>query len=72
MKDRFQKEIGKQLADDFGLWTFGEGFQDKQTLELMQRWNDMHRESVRLESNETIDSSAVKMVDLWIKSKLKS
>lgn len=42
MRDQFEKEIASQLSSDFAMWAFGEGYESKQSQELMKSWNELH------------------------------
>jgi hypothetical protein len=71
MKNIFKSEISNQLVDDFALWAFGEGYENKKSQDLMEAWNLLHANEVALYGSDRMDSSAKKMVDHWIKSQLK-
>lgn len=66
IKDHFQEHIPSESdLHDFALWAFGEGYESKTSIQLMNLWNNKHSSIYSLKPYITIEKDALRMVNLW-------
>lgn len=65
-RDFFDELIPDQKElDEFSLWAFGKGYENKDSLEIMNSWNDLHSNEYMLKPDNMVESDAKIMVNLW-------
>lgn len=69
MYDYVCQIIGYENEPEFCYFAFGEGFRDKNALELMQTWNNLHRDELTLHAHGDMKKDIDQMVEIWRRSK---
>jgi hypothetical protein len=64
-REIFEKFLPGPKSYDCALWAFGEGFDKLDLSELMDRWNERHKDIFELYGNGAIEIDIPKIVVAW-------
>jgi hypothetical protein len=64
--------VGKEYCNEFGIWAFGENYEDCTPLQLAHRWNLHHRALYEVDRKDEWKEDIRKMTELWKTKKCKN
>jgi hypothetical protein len=64
-RDIFEKYLPGDKSYQCALWAFGKGFEYVELGDLMDRWNDLHKDIFELFGNGAIEIDIPRIIEAW-------
>lgn len=64
-REVFEQHLPGDKSYQCALWAFGKGFEDVQLEDLMDRWNERHKDIFELFGNGAIQRDIPRIIDAW-------
>lgn len=70
IKNFFEPLVEEVMLDEFAEWAFGSDFMKLEDgTDFLDEWNSLHGDEYTVSGSDSVDSSSLKMVEMWKKSK---
>ncbi len=69
IKDICEKYLGKEEAEEFALWAFGENYKKVSFNQFPELWNNLHSDFIVLEKSGKFRDDIPRMIFLWMLEK---